>query len=103
MFAGDIGIYTGYKPGAFSVTENERTPAGTVQSLLTNVHLIFYGVPEISWLIRDTFTVCDTFECAYSMLSTMPIIADGYIILAGLKDYEGAIISRNRAGIAHVD
>jgi hypothetical protein len=34
MFAGDIGVYTGFKPGAFSLSENDREIIHTFESLM---------------------------------------------------------------------
>ena len=34
MFAGDIGVYTGMKKGAFSVSENDRQSGNTVEGFL---------------------------------------------------------------------
>jgi len=35
--------------------------------------------------------------------ATAPIIAPGYLTMAGVKDYEGAIVSRDKFGAAHID
>lgn len=64
---------------------------------------MFTGYKEISWLIRETLTKCDAYDCAYNHLRSTDINALGYIILAGTKDEEGVIISRNREGPAHED
>ena len=64
--------------------------------------LIFLGFDEISWAIRKSFDHCETFDCAFNYLSDAPIIAPGYIIMAGLKENEGAIISRDRWGPANI-
>ena len=69
MFAGHMGVFTGFKAGAFSITENQRTPLGTEEALITNVGFIFAGLPEVSWLIRETLTVCDDYACAYNKLT----------------------------------
>jgi len=37
------------------------------------------------------------------MLVSEPIIAPGYIILAGMKENEGMVISRNHLGPAHIE
>jgi len=103
MFAGDIGVYTGIKHGAFSASENQRRPDETIDALLDNLKLIFKGKVGISWLIREALTKCGSYECAVSMLTSEPIIAPGYIILAGTKEYEGMVISRNHFGPAHIE
>lgn len=47
--------------------------------------------------------MCDDYDCAYKNLKTKRINALGYLILAGVKENEGVIISRNRLGVAHED
>jgi len=103
MFGGDIGIYTGFKEGIFSVSENDREIIHTLPSLLENVAMIFLGYDEISWITRQALIKCDTFQCAVNYLSTAPIIAPGYLTIAGTGRYEGAVISRDRNGAAHIE
>ena len=101
MFAGNLGVYTAVKKGAFSVSENERFPETDPKGALENMMMMFKGTQEISWLIRSTFETCDNYECAYKKLGHEKICALGYIILAGTKNDEGVVISRNRVGAAH--
>ena len=101
MFAGVVGVYTGMKAGAFSISENQRQFNDRESGLVANLAMLFTGYSEISWLIRETLTVCSDFDCAYYKLKDDPINALGYIILAGTKDDEGVIISRNRFDSAH--
>jgi len=54
-------------------------------------------------LNRDVLANCADFECALNTLMTSPIITPAYIIVAGIKNYEGAVISRNRFGVAHIE
>jgi len=71
--------------------------------LLENLKFVFEGKKGISWLIREALTECGSFECAVSKLVSEPIIAPGYIILAGMKSNEGMVISRNHFGPAHIE
>lgn len=103
MFTGIVGVYTGIKYGAFSVSENDRQPWRDAEALMKNVAMIFMGYSEISWVIRDALVKCDDFECALNYMSDTTIIAPGYIIMAGVKEYEGAIISRDRTGVSHTE
>lgn len=48
-------------------------------------------------------TNCDNFECAIAYFATAPIIAPGYLTVAGVKKYEGAVISRDKFGAAHIE
>lgn len=108
MFGGNVGVYTGMKPHAFSISENERTVAkygnstvGKIWSFASNMNMAFMGYNEISWIIRESFEKCDDWNCAYEMLSGTPIVADGYITIAGVKTEENAIIARDHWGSAH--
>jgi N-acylethanolamine-hydrolysing acid amidase len=65
--------------------------------------MIFMGYNEISWITRDALIECNDWECAINKLSSSSIIAPGYLIVAGVKDYEGAVISRDRFGPAHTE
>jgi hypothetical protein len=103
MFAGDIGVYTGVKPGAFSISENDRQSGNAVQGLIENLELIFKGYNEISWITRDALINCADFECALGYYISTPIIAPGYLTIAGIKKYEGAVISRDKFGTAHIE
>lgn len=103
MFSGVVGVYTGIKKGAFSVSENQRFPNKNPLGLLTNLFMIVTGFEEISWRIRTTLETCDTYDCAYKYLSRKSIDGLGYIILAGTKPGEGAVISRRRFSTAHVN
>lgn len=105
MFAGNVGVYTGEKKGHFSISENQRRLSKNTdpKGLVENLFMMFYGYQEISWLIRKTLENCDDFDCAYVNLKHEPINALGYITLAGLKDEEGVIFTRNHLGSAHED
>jgi hypothetical protein len=103
MFSGNVGIYTGLKPGAFSISQNTRThtDVDSPVMILVNMAMLFGGMQENSWIIREALTVCDDFKCAYEKLAYEPMPSFGYNILAGTKDDEGVVIARNRFGPAH--
>ena len=61
------------------------------------------GYDCISWVIRQSFEKCGDFECAKEYLSRTPIIAPGYITIAGIKENEGVVITRDRLNVAHID
>mmetsp|Transcript_11189 Transcript_11189/g.18808 ORF Transcript_11189/g.18808 Transcript_11189/m.18808 type:complete len:398 (-) Transcript_11189:166-1359(-) len=103
MFAGNVGIYTGMKPGQFSISQNTRAPKTNKLGLLENLSLLFSGVRENSWIVRDVLTDCPDFTCAHKHLSTDATISYGYFILAGVYGDEGVVISRDRFGTAHED
>mmetsp|Transcript_3172 Transcript_3172/g.2126 ORF Transcript_3172/g.2126 Transcript_3172/m.2126 type:complete len:103 (+) Transcript_3172:523-831(+) len=91
------------KDGAFSISENNRYSDITAEKVLENLMLIFEGSNEVSWLLRDVLETCNDFECALNNLITTPIITPAYLITAGTKANEGAVISRDRNGAAHVE
>lgn len=103
MFSVHIGIFTGIREGAFSISEDQRNPFGTDAQYYENVALIFAGFNQISWVIRDALTTCDSYACAVNRFSVETVVAPGYLIVAGVKDNEGSVITRDRFGVAHVD
>jgi len=54
MFGATIGTYTGFKKGAYSISENQRFPEKSKYGLVENLVMGFAGFQEISWMIRDT-------------------------------------------------
>ena len=55
MFSGLIGVYTGIKKGAFSISVNQREVRDKQQmGLVENLSMILAGFDQISWLLRDT-------------------------------------------------
>ena len=92
---GYMGILTGLKPGQFSVSIDERGLGGDVLGniieALTNSKSL-----QPSHLLRKTLMEADNYEEAVQMLSTAPLIAPVYYIIAGLGPNEGALLSRDR-------
>ena len=100
MFGGIVGTYTGIKKGAFSISEDQRH-IGDKVGLAENLKMLFTGYNEISWEIRNVLDTCSNWECAHKRLSSDTINAIGYIIIAGVNEIEGSIITRNRYEPAH--
>lgn len=65
--------------------------------------MLFTGYPEISWMARDTLTECRNYECAHSRLTQTHIVSLGYLILAGTKSDEGAVVIRSNFKVEHED
>lgn len=55
-----------------------------------------------AWTIRETLETCADYQCAFNKLSTDTLIAPGYLVVAGVKGDEGAIITRDRFGVANI-
>ena len=65
--------------------------------------MLFAGFYQNSWQIRQALISCDNFDCAHRILAFEPMPSMGYNTLAGVKDDEGVVISRDRFGPAHQD
>lgn len=104
MYAGLNGVHSGWR-GDYSVTINNRKPSNrtSIVDLMQNIALIFAGYTQNLKVIRDTFQSCNTYDCAFNKLSTTPQIAPSYYAIAGTQKNEGAIITRDRFGAAHID
>lgn len=104
MFAGLNGVMTGHRDG-FSISLNERKPSwrSNPWDLLLNIANIFLGYPQVSHVIRDTLQECSDYACAFNKLATTSQIAPSYYAVSGTGNYEGAIISRDRYSVAHID
>jgi hypothetical protein len=104
MFAGLTGVLTGHREG-FSISLNERKPSWRTNpwDLVLNIADIFLGFPQVSHVIRDTLTECHDYSCAFNRLATTQQIAPSYYAVSGTGENEGAIITRDRYGVAHID
>jgi len=69
---------------------------------LANIGMIAYGSVPSTMLIRQTMEVCSDYACALNKLANDTMVATGYFILAGVKDNEGVVISRNRTASANI-
>ena len=90
-----IGIPTGMRSGAFSISQNQRYTGG---SLWENVvEWILKGGQGYSFLIRELLEDTDVdYKQALHQLQTTPLISPAYFILAGTHAGQGAVISRAR-------
>ena len=103
MFAGVAGVYTGEKEKAFSISQDTRSFDKNPLGLVENFLMLYAGFTQNSMLIRQTLTKCNNYDCAFNHLAYKPMPSYGYNIVAGTKGDEGAVISRNRFGAAHID
>ena len=100
-FVGAVGLATGQKPNAFTVSFNERNQGdwwmNALEALIAGTH----GVTM--FLIRDLLADPETdFKMAVEVLSTHPVIAPGYLIVGGVGPGEGAVITRGRTSAEDV-
>jgi len=97
-FAGYIGVLSGFKSGAFSVTVNTRFYPGGIGQLF---YEIIAAITEknatlVTFLLREVMQNENNFQAAVDNLSTGELIADVYYTVAGVSAGQGAVISRNR-------
>ena len=97
VVAGQIGLFTGQKPHSFTITINERRQG----SFLINILHLLRDHPgsALGFLVRDALADPDiNYQGALNRLMYVPMIASCYVIIAGTKPGEGAVISRKRMG-----
>lgn len=92
---GYMGILTGLKPGSFSVSIDERGLGG---DLLGNTIMALTNKNSLqpSHLLRKTLMEANNYDEAVQMLSTAPLIAPVYYIIAGVSTNDGALLTRDR-------
>jgi len=104
-FAGYVGVLSGMKPGAFSVSINTRYyPKNGLKNFF---YEIIAAVMEknnslVSFLSREVMTNQNDFASAIENLSNDPLIADVYYTVGGVSANQGAVISRNRLNASDV-
>ncbi|XP_041607888.1 acid ceramidase isoform X2 [Vulpes lagopus] len=95
-FAGYVGMLTGFKPGLFSLTLNERFSInggylGVIEWILGKKDAMWIGFITRSVLENGT-----SYEEAKNTLIKTKILAPAYFILGGNKSGEGCVITRDR-------
>jgi len=84
-------VPTGFKSGAFSITGNQRNTG----SVLDNIFSAILGSQMNFLLIRRILETASTYDEALNILSSSPVIAPMYYIIAGIESGEGAIVVRD--------
>jgi len=100
--AGYVGVLSGLKPGAFSVTIDTRFYPDGADEIFYEViaAIIEKNASLVSFLTREVIQNENNFQAALKELSDVDLIADVYYILAGVSAGEGAVITRNRTDAA---
>lgn len=100
-FAGQVGLLTAQKPKSVTITLDERDQGFLWENIFQAI-LNHKAVP-ITFLIRDVVSTPEMdFAQAVKTLSQVPLMADGYLIVGGVKVGEGAVVTRDRKGAADV-
>uniref|UniRef100_A0A2K6E9K4 Acid ceramidase n=1 Tax=Macaca nemestrina TaxID=9545 RepID=A0A2K6E9K4_MACNE len=95
-FAGYVGMLTGFKPGLFSLTLNERF---SVNGGYLGILEWILGKKDAMWIGFLTRTVLEnstSYEEAKNILTKTKILAPAYFILGGNQSGEGCVITRDR-------
>ncbi|KAK3605189.1 hypothetical protein CHS0354_012999 [Potamilus streckersoni] len=93
-YAGYIGILSGQKPKAFSITVNQRSEGFILENIL--LALLDRKAVPTTFLVRDILANEPDFESAISRLSTTDTVAPVYFIIAGMNPGQGAVITKSR-------
>ena len=93
-FAGYIGILTGQKPYAFTVTLNERDTGFIWENIF---QLLLAKTTPVGFFVRSLLAKEESnFDYAVQQISNAEMIAPAYFILGGIQKGEGAVITRAR-------
>lgn len=102
-FAGFIGVLTASKQGAFSLTVDTRYDAHVDAGLIKWLAKSNDTDAELSLLTRAVFEDEDTYADAHKRIVDTKIIGPSYIILSGINEGEGAVITKGAAGLFKPD
>jgi len=104
MFGGYVGVASGYRPDAYSLTLNARGGGDLqgVEKYFDIMARVYIGLPEIGVATRNAFTECDTYECIFDTLSNMDTVVPMYLIMADAKDTQAVVVSKDGEGIANI-
>ncbi|XP_004382838.1 acid ceramidase isoform X1 [Trichechus manatus latirostris] len=95
-FAGYVGMLTGFRPGLFSLTINERFAMnGGYMGVLEWI----LGKKDATWigfLTRSVLENSTSYEETKNILTKTKILAPAYFILGGNQSGEGCVITRDR-------
>lgn len=91
-----FGVISGSKPGAFSVSVDERYDPNEVLSFIRNLLGLVTFREGNTFALRRAMETYESWKEAVHYLSTVPIVAPTYYIVAGLTGNEGVVITRDR-------
>jgi len=101
-FSGYVGILTAIKQDAFTFSINERfnLNGGYVGLFKWIISRGKNGAKWLGFFTRDVMLNATSYAHAKQLLSEKEMIAPAYFILGGTKPGEGAVITRDRVGVA---
>uniref|UniRef100_A0A915PUX7 N-acylethanolamine-hydrolyzing acid amidase n=1 Tax=Setaria digitata TaxID=48799 RepID=A0A915PUX7_9BILA len=93
-FVLQVGLCTGQRPGAFSISLNERFSGSYIDTILMELYTRFKR--PVTLTIRMVLEEKETFDEAKEILMKEHFVAPSYLIIAGTKIGQACIITRNR-------
>lgn len=104
QFGGDVGVYTGSRPGKYYFSLNARNSAETkgVDAFFKVLAHVMEGLPEIAFLARDALTTCEDYDCVVDAFSHTNSIVPIYLIIAGNEANQGMVLSKDSHGVANI-
>ncbi|KAM6220751.1 acid ceramidase [Rhynchocyon petersi] len=102
-FAGYVGMLTGFKPGLFSLTLNERFALnggymGILEWMMGKKDAMWIG-----FITRSVLENSTSYEEAKNILMKTKVLAPAYFILGGNRSGEGCVITRDRKAALDVN
>jgi len=108
QYLGYFGVHTGMRVGGWSVQANERVlleigPWGWEKTVVASdlLALLEHHKP-VGYVLREALLGVTTFDGAVKHLADVKIVAPLYFIMAGANPGEGAVITKNRNGLANL-
>ena len=98
-FASYIGLPTAMRTGAFSVEANTRFTGGAID-FESNIKSAREGGFTVGYFIRNAISNVGSYSEAVSVWSKQLLIAPAYYTMAGINNWQGAVITRDRDGLA---
>lgn len=101
-YVGYVGCLTGSRPGGWSVSVNERDSSGKflTKLLLNLLETAFEGGQSIGIFLRDLLETKATYKDALQDIQSGHLVRPVYLTVAGVGIHEGAVITRDRNGVA---
>lgn len=97
---GYVGILTGVRPSCFSISVNyRRTQRGSENMLKAVIGNMLQGLASswpVSFLVREVLETDGSYERALGSLQASELMAPTYIVVAGVREGQGAVITRSR-------
>lgn len=98
QIVGEVGVLHGVRPGAWSGQMNARDEGGDVLENILNDLLTGAKCPTT--VLRYALEHSADYKGAVSYLSSQRLVNPAFFIIAGTEHAEGAILTRNRRGLA---